>query len=163
MEKTQRKANVKNRITIITPPDDIAQDGVRILVYGCTKEQTLLISSVIYQLEECKPTIIYVSNGQNDSEWALDKKLKCSIIVFNAEAELTKLGKAGRSRWKGVRPQTRGVAMNPVDHPLGGGEGKSSGGRVPVSPWGKPEKKTRKKKKYSNKSIVRRRSQKGRN
>ena len=52
--------------------------------------------------------------------------------------------------------------MNPVDHPLGGGEGKSSGGRVPVSPWGKPEKKTRKKKKYSNKSIVRRRSQKGR-
>ncbi len=87
MEKTQRKANVKNRITIITPPDDIAQDGVRILVYGCTKEQTLLISSVIYQLEECKPTIIYVSNGQNDSEWALDKKLKCSIIVFNAEAD----------------------------------------------------------------------------
>jgi large subunit ribosomal protein L2 len=84
-------------------------------------------------------------------------------IVGNAEAELTKLGKAGRSRWKGVRPQTRGVAMNPVDHPLGGGEGKSSGGRVPVSPWGKPEKKTRKKKKYSNKSIVRRRSQKGRN
>tara|TARA_E500000081_G_C6118508_1_gene346535 strand:+ start:866 stop:1267 length:402 start_codon:yes stop_codon:yes gene_type:complete len=87
LEKTQRKANVKNRITIITPPDDIAQDGVRILVYGCTKEQTLLISSVIYQLEECKPTIIYVSNGQNDSEWALDKKLKCSIIVFNAEAD----------------------------------------------------------------------------
>ena len=53
--------------------------------------------------------------------------------------------------------------MNPVDHPLGGGEGKSSGGRVPVSPWGKPEKKTRNKKKYSNKSIVRGRSQKGRN
>ena len=82
--------------------------------------------------------------------------------VGNAEAELTKLGKAGRNRWKGVRPQTRGVAMNPVDHPLGGGEGKSSGGRVPVSPWGKPEKKTRKKNKYSNKSIVRGRSQKGR-
>ena len=82
--------------------------------------------------------------------------------VGNSEAELTKLGKAGRNRWKGVRPQTRGVAMNPVDHPLGGGEGKSSGGRVPVSPWGKPEKKTRKKNKYSNKSIVRRRSQKGR-
>ena len=83
--------------------------------------------------------------------------------VGNAEAELTKLGKAGRKRWKGVRPQTRGVAMNPVDHPLGGGEGKSSGGRTPVSPWGKPEAKTRKKKKYSNKSIVRGRSQKGRN
>ena len=83
--------------------------------------------------------------------------------VGNAEAELTKLGKAGRKRWKGLRPQTRGVAMNPVDHPLGGGEGKSSGGRTPVSPWGKPEAKTRKKKKYSNKSIVRGRSQKGRN
>ena len=83
-------------------------------------------------------------------------------IVGNAEAELTKLGKAGRSRWKGVRPQTRGVAMNPVGHPLGGGEGKSSGGRVPISPWDKPEKKTMKKKKYSNKSIVRKISQKGR-
>ena len=51
--------------------------------------------------------------------------------VGNAEAELIKIGKAGRNRWKGVRPQTRGVAMNPVDHPLGGGEGKTSGGRHP--------------------------------
>src|SRR5262245_22052933 len=63
--------------------------------------------------------------------------------VGNAEAELVKIGKAGRNRWKGVRPQTRGVAMNPVDHPHGGGEGKSSGGRHPVSPWGKPEGRTR--------------------
>ena len=63
--------------------------------------------------------------------------------VGNAEAELIKIGKAGRNRWKGVRPQTRGVAMNPVDHPLGGGEGKTSGGRHPVSPWGKPEGRTR--------------------
>jgi large subunit ribosomal protein L2 len=82
--------------------------------------------------------------------------------VGNTESELIKLGKAGRNRWKGVRPQTRGVAMNPVDHPLGGGEGKSSGGRHPVSPWGKPEGRTRKKKKASNKDIVRRRSTKGR-
>ena len=82
--------------------------------------------------------------------------------VGNTEAELIKLGKAGRNRWKGVRPQTRGVAMNPVDHPLGGGEGKSSGGRHPVSPWGKPEARTRSKKKASNKYIVRRRSKKGR-
>jgi large subunit ribosomal protein L2 len=58
--------------------------------------------------------------------------------VGNTEAELIKIGKAGRNRWKGVRPQSRGVAMNPVDHPLGGGEGRSSGGRHPVSPWGKP-------------------------
>jgi large subunit ribosomal protein L2 len=82
--------------------------------------------------------------------------------VGNTEAELIKLGKAGRNRWKGVRPQTRGVAMNPVDHPLGGGEGKSSGGRHPVSPWGKPEARTRSKKKPSNKYIVRRRTKKGR-
>ena len=82
--------------------------------------------------------------------------------VGNTEAELIKIGKAGRSRWKGVRPQTRGVAMNPVDHPLGGGEGKSSGGRHPVSPWGKPEKRTRSKKKASNKNLVRRRTKKGR-
>ncbi len=82
--------------------------------------------------------------------------------VGNTDAELVKLGKAGRNRWKGVRPQTRGVAMNPVDHPLGGGEGKSSGGRPPVSPWGKPEGRTRKKKKASDKMIVRRRNAKGR-
>jgi large subunit ribosomal protein L2 len=81
--------------------------------------------------------------------------------VGNAEAELVKIGKAGRSRWKGVRPQTRGVAMNPVDHPLGGGEGKSSGGRHPVSPWGKPEGRTRDKNKESEKLIVRRRRTRG--
>jgi len=82
--------------------------------------------------------------------------------VGNTEAELIKVGKAGRMRWKGVRPQTRGVAMNPVDHPLGGGEGKSSGGRHPVSPWGKSEGRTRSKKKASSKYIVRRRAKKGR-
>jgi large subunit ribosomal protein L2 len=76
--------------------------------------------------------------------------------VGNAEASLVKVGKAGRNRWKGKRPHVRGVAMNPVDHPLGGGEGKSSGGRPPTSPWGKPEgRKTRHRKKASNKMIVR--------
>lgn len=81
--------------------------------------------------------------------------------VGNAEAELVKIGKAGRNRWKGVRPQTRGVAMNPVDHPHGGGEGKTSGGRHPVSPWGKPEGRTRDKTKPSQKLIVRRRRTRG--
>ena len=81
--------------------------------------------------------------------------------VGNTEAELVKVGKAGRSRWKGKRPQTRGVAMNPVDHPLGGGEGKSSGGRHPTSPWGKPEGRTRKKNKASDQYIVRRRTKRG--
>ena len=77
--------------------------------------------------------------------------------VGNAEHELIQLGKAGRNRWKGKRPSVRGVAMNPVDHPLGGGEGKSSGGRHPTSPWGKKEGRTRKKNKASNRMIVRRR------
>ena len=76
--------------------------------------------------------------------------------VGNSEHELLSVGKAGKSRWLGKRPHVRGVAMNPVDHPLGGGEGKTSGGRPPVSPWGKAEgKKTRKRKKASNRLIVR--------
>ena len=76
--------------------------------------------------------------------------------VGNSDHELTVVGKAGANRWRGKRPKVRGVAMNPVDHPLGGGEGRSSGGRPPVSPWGKREgKKTRNKKKQSNKYIVR--------
>src|SRR6476646_4748286 len=77
--------------------------------------------------------------------------------VGNPEHELVSLGKAGRARWLNKRPSVRGVAMNPVDHPLGGGEGKSSGGRHPTSPWGKKEGRTRKKKKPSNSEIVRRR------
>jgi large subunit ribosomal protein L2 len=77
--------------------------------------------------------------------------------VGNAEAELVSLGKAGRARHKGRRPSVRGVAMNPVDHPLGGGEGKASGGRHPVSPWGKKEGRTRKKNKTSDRLILRRR------
>ncbi len=79
--------------------------------------------------------------------------------VGNSEHELIKIGKAGRNRWRNQRPKVRGVAMNPVDHPLGGGEGKSSGGRHPVSPWGKPEGRTRKKK-ASDSMIVRRRGKK---
>jgi large subunit ribosomal protein L2 len=76
--------------------------------------------------------------------------------VGNVDHELVRIGKAGRSRWLGRRPKVRGVAMNPIDHPLGGGEGRSSGGRPPVSPWGKPEgKKTRKRHKGSDKYIVR--------
>ena len=76
--------------------------------------------------------------------------------VGNDEHQLQTLGKAGANRWRGKRPKVRGVAMNPVDHPLGGGEGRTSGGRPPVSPWGTPDgKKTRKKKKDSNKYIVR--------
>jgi large subunit ribosomal protein L2 len=81
--------------------------------------------------------------------------------VGNAEHENQRVGKAGRSRWLGRRPNVRGVAMNPVDHPMGGGEGRSSGGRHPCTPWGKPTKgmKTRKNKR-SDKYIVKRRGKK---
>ena len=79
--------------------------------------------------------------------------------IGNVDNMNINIGKAGKSRWLGKRPKVRGCAMNPVDHPHGGGEGKSSGGRQPVSPWGTPAKgyKTRKKSKPSNKFIVKRR------
>jgi large subunit ribosomal protein L2 len=90
-------------------------------------------------------------------------RLECMATygtVSNSEQENLSLGKAGRSRWKGIRPHVRGVAMNPVDHPMGGGEGKTSGGGHPVSPWGQKAKglKTRKHKKQSNKFIIKRRN-----
>ncbi|OGR01777.1 MAG: 50S ribosomal protein L2 [Deltaproteobacteria bacterium RIFOXYD12_FULL_50_9] len=83
----------------------------------------------------------------------------CIGQIGNIEHESQKLGKAGRNRWLGKRPTVRGVAMNPIDHPMGGGEGKSSGGRHPCSPWGIPSKgyKTRKKK-QSDKDIIKKRS-----
>ena len=89
--------------------------------------------------------------------------LKCKATIGqlgNVEHENLSLGKAGRKRWLGKRPRVRGVAMNPVDHPMGGGEGRSSGGRHPCSPWGWPTKgyKTRKKGKPSDRLIVKRRS-----
>lgn len=92
-------------------------------------------------------------------------ELKCRATigtVGNTDHENVSWGKAGRSRWLGRRPRVRAVAMNPVDHPMGGGEGRSSGGRHPCSPWGQPAKgfKTRKKKKPSEKFILSRRKKK---
>jgi large subunit ribosomal protein L2 len=77
--------------------------------------------------------------------------------IGNTEHANIQWGKAGRMRWKGKRPTVRGVVMNPVDHPHGGGEGKTSGGRHPVSPWGQAEGRTRRPNKESDKMIVRRR------
>lgn len=88
----------------------------------------------------------------------VDSRCRATIgAVGNAEQSNISWGKAGRMRWKGRRPKVRGVAMNPIDHPHGGGEGKTSGGRHPVSPWGKPEGRTRRPNKPSDKMIVRRR------
>ncbi len=87
-------------------------------------------------------------------------RLECMATVGqvgNLDHENVSIGKAGRSRWKGIRPSVRGVAMNPHDHPMGGGEGKSSGGRHPCSPWGTREIKTRKREKFSDRYIVKRR------
>ena len=82
--------------------------------------------------------------------------------VGNSEHDIINIGKAGRNRWKGKRPTVRGVVMNPVDHPHGGGEGRTSGGRHPTNPNGKPEGRTRDKNKASNKDIIRRRGKRRR-
>jgi large subunit ribosomal protein L2 len=116
-------------------------------------------TSVQLMSKEGKVALLRLPSGEM-RQVALDCRATIGQ-VGNADADLVKIGKAGRNRWKGKRPQSRGVAMNPVDHPLGGGEGRSSGGRHPVSPWGKPERKTRNKNKASNKYIVRRRAKKG--
>jgi large subunit ribosomal protein L2 len=88
--------------------------------------------------------------------------LKCKATIgqlSNVTHENVSLGKAGRKRWRGRRPEVRGVAMNPVDHPMGGGEGRSSGGRHPCSPWGMPTKGYRtRKNKRTNRYIVKRRT-----
>jgi large subunit ribosomal protein L2 len=100
----------------------------------------------------------YVTLRMPSTEMRMIRKECYATIgqVGNIDHEQRVIGKAGANRWRGRRPKVRGVAMNPVDHPLGGGEGKTSGGRPPVSPWGKPEGvKTRKRKKQSNKYVVR--------
>ncbi len=99
---------------------------------------------------------VHVKMPSNDV-YRIRKECMATIgQMGNTEHNSIVIGKAGRKRWMGIRPTVRGVAMNPVDHPMGGGEGKSSGGRHPVSPWGKLAKggKTRKKKKHSNNYII---------
>jgi large subunit ribosomal protein L2 len=99
---------------------------------------------------------VHVKMPSNDVHLIRKECLATIGQVSNVDHNLIQIGKAGRKRWMGIRPTVRGVVMNPVDHPMGGGEGRSSGGRHPVSPWGKPAKggKTRKRNKYSDKYIV---------
>ena len=100
----------------------------------------------------------YVTLRMPSTEVRLVRKECMATVgqVGNVDHEKLSIGKAGANRWRGKRPKVRGVAMNPIDHPHGGGEGKTSGGRSPVSPWGKSEGvKTRKNKKQSNRLIVR--------
>jgi len=105
----------------------------------------------------CQQFLKTLNVARNAEPFSRQLSASLSSQTPHAEHELIQLGKAGRNRWKRKRPSVRGVAMNPVDHPLGGGEGKSSGGRHPTSPWGQKEGRTRKKNKASNKYIVRRR------
>ena len=103
--------------------------------------------------------LVSIKLPSGEVRMVMDTCLATIGTVGNKTHENIKIGKAGRSRWLGKRPKVRGVAMNPVDHPHGGGEGRTSGGRHPVSPWGTPAKgfRTRKKNKTSNKFIVSRR------
>ena len=114
-------------------------------------------SSAVLAGEDGKYSIIKLASGETRK---VNHNCRATIgQVGNREHNLVVLGKAGTSRWLGRRPHVRGVVMNPVDHPLGGGEGKSAGGRHPCTPWGKPTKgyKTRKKNKVSNRFIMQRR------
>ena len=149
-----------NALPLRNIPAGTVVHGVELRPGGGAKMARAAGSSVQVMSKEGNKALLRLPSGE-----MRNVPLDCRATVGqvgNTEAELVKIGKAGRNRWKGVRPQTRGVAMNPVDHPLGGGEGKTSGGRHPVSPWGKPEGRTRNRNKSSNKDIVRRRTNKGR-
>jgi large subunit ribosomal protein L2 len=159
-----------------------AGDSVDIKPGNALKLQRIPVGTVVHNIELypgrggqfCRAAGTYAQLVAKEGKYALlrmpsgevRKVLStcCATVgqVGNVNHENISLGKAGRNRWLGRRPEVRGVAMNPVDHPLGGGEGRSSGGRHPVSPWGMPAKgfKTRDKKKSSNKLIVKRRGQK---
>ena len=154
-------------------------EGVEIKVGNAMKLKDIPLGSLIHNVElkpgkggqMARSAGMAISLAAKEGQYAQLKlpsgevrlvSLECMATygtVGNAEQENISLGKAGRSRWLGKRPKVRGVVMNPVDHPMGGGEGRSSGGGHPVSPWGQPAKglKTRSKKKQSNKFIVKRR------
>jgi len=155
------KADIRpgNALPLRNIPTGTIVHGVELRPGGGAKMGRSAGTSIQLMSKENKVALLRLPSGE-----MRQVNLDCRATVGqvgNKEAELIKIGKAGRNRWKGKRPQSRGVAMNPVDHPLGGGEGRSSGGRHPVSPWGKPERRTRKKNKASDKYIVRRRAKKG--
>jgi len=154
-------------------------EGVEIKVGNAMKLKDIPLGSLIHNVElkpgkggqMARSAGMSISLAAKEGQYAQLKlpsgevrlvSLECMAtygVVGNAEQENISLGKAGRSRWLGKRPKVRGVVMNPVDHPMGGGEGRSSGGGHPVSPWGQPAKglKTRSKRNQSNKFIVKRR------
>jgi large subunit ribosomal protein L2 len=144
----------------------VSGDSVDILPGNCLPLKSIPLGTQIHNVELrpgkggqiARSAGSWVQLVAREGEYASVKLPSGEIRKINIECENVSLGKAGRSRWLGRRPHNRGVAMNPVDHPLGGGEGKTSGGRHPVSPWGQPTKgyKTRRRK-DTNRFIVQRR------
>ena len=163
---------------------DMVSSGkdVEIKVGNCLPLENITDGTLVHNVEmrpgkggqlartACNSTQLMAKDGQyatlklsSGEVRRVEKKCRATIgIVGNADFENISMGKAGRTRWLGRRPRVRAVAMNPVDHPMGGGEGRSSGGRHPCSPWGQLAKglKTRKKKKDSSKYIVSKRKKK---
>jgi large subunit ribosomal protein L2 len=159
----------------------VSGEHVDIKIGNCLPLKNIPVGTIVHNVE-LKPAKggqisraagAYVQLVGKDASMALIKVRSGELRMVNSDCRATigavsnpdnqniMIGKAGRSRWLGIRPTVRGVAMNPVDHPHGGGEGKTSGGRHPVTPWGKPTKgKRTRKNKSTNKLIVRRRYQK---
>src|SRR6266850_1822363 len=139
----------------------VAGDNVDILPGNCLPLKNIPLGTQIHNVQLVAREAEYASVRMPSGEI---RKINVACVatigqVGNLDHENVSIGKAGRSRWLGQRPHVRGVAMNPVDHPLGGGEGKTSGGRHPVTPWGQPTKgyKTRRRK-DTNRFIVQRRT-----
>lgn len=159
----------------------ISGEKVDIKIGNCLPLKSIPVGTIVHNVEMkpgkgaqlARAAGGYVQLVGKDSSMALIKLRSGEVRVVSSECRATIgavsnpdhqnaiIGKAGRSRWLGLRPSVRGVAMNPIDHPHGGGEGKTSGGRHPVTPWGKPTKgKRTRKNKATSKNIIRRRYQK---
>ena len=146
----------RNCMPLSDIPDGTAIHNVAMKPDGGAKIARSAGSSVQITGTDGRYSIIKLASGEIRK---IISRAKATIgVVSNPDQKNIKIGKAGRSRWLGIRPSVRGVVMNPVDHPHGGGEGKSSGGRNPVSPWGQSAKglKTRNNKR-TNKYIISRR------
>ena len=153
-----KEIKIGNCMPLIDIPDGTAIHNVEMKPGGGAKIARSAGTSVQITGSDGGYSIIKLASGEIRK---IIIRAKATIgVLSNPDQKNIKIGKAGRSRWLGIRPSVRGVVMNPVDHPHGGGEGRTSGGRHPVSPWGTPAKgyKTRKKNKQSTKFIVKRRN-----
>ena len=163
ISKSSKNVDIKtgNSLSLSDIPPGTSLHNVELIPGNGAKLARSAGSSVTLSGYDGEYAIIKLSSGETRK---VSSKCIATIgVVSNPDQKNIKIGKAGRNRWRGKRPQTRGVAMNPVDHPHGGGEGKTSGGRSPVSPWGQSAKglKTRKPKR-SDKLIITRRKKRNR-